>query len=242
MENKKTKLTISGNPKKTFKNFEASKVRDKKTVFIEKQPNKSLKRGGFSKSFGTKPSSQVYKKGTSFNPKFSPKTAPVQSDFERRKLAEQRATKRIKTDTENKDKKSKLSPKKREIKLTVSRALSDEIETRERSLASVKRARQKELKNSNKDQNNENLKNISRNVNIPEAITVRELANRMAEQSSNVIKHLFGMGVTVTINQTLAADTAEYLVKEFGHNPIREKKAEEIIQKIKEERSENLKK
>ena len=44
----------------------------------------------------------------------------------------------------------------------------------------------------------------------------------MAEQSSNVIKYLFSMGVTVTINQTLAADTAEYLVKEFGHTPIRE--------------------
>ena len=49
------------------------------------------------------------------------------------------------------------------------------------------------------------------------------------------------MGVTVTINQTLAADTAEYLVKEFGHNPIREEKAEEIIQKIKASRTENLK-
>ena len=48
-------------------------------------------------------------------------------------------------------------------------------------------------------------------------------------------------GVTVTINQTLAADTAEYLVKEFGHNPIREEKAEEIIKKIKDSRSENLK-
>ena len=63
----------------------------------------------------------------------------------------------------------------------------------------------------------------------------------MAEQSSNVIKYLFGMGVTVTINQTLAADTAEFLVKEFGHNPIREVKAEEIIQKIKATRVENLK-
>jgi translation initiation factor IF-2 len=48
------------------------------------------------------------------------------------------------------------------------------------------------------------------------------------------------MGVTVTINQTLAADTAEYLVKEFGHNPIRGEKAEEIIQKIKATRVENL--
>ena len=49
------------------------------------------------------------------------------------------------------------------------------------------------------------------------------------------------MGVTVTINQTLAADTAEYLVKEFGHNPIREEKADEIIKKIKASRTENLK-
>ena len=108
-------------------------------------------------------------------------------------------------------------------------------------MASLKRAKLKENRELTKEEIQENLKPIKRDVNIPEAITVRELANRMAEQSSNVIKHLFGMGVTVTINQTLAADTAEYLVKEFGHNPIRETKAEEIIQKIKETRSENLK-
>ena len=129
---------------------------------------------------------------------------------------------------------------KRELKLTVSRA-KWWIETRQRSLASVKRARQKELKNAQKDQDKDNSNIVKRDINIPEAITVRELANRMAEQSSNVIKHLFEMGVTVTINQTLAADTAEYLVKEFGHNPLREEKAEEIIKKIKDSRSENLK-
>ena len=89
----------------------------------------------------------------------------------------------------------------------------------------------KKIEKLTKEEIQESLKPIKRDVNIPEAITVRELANRMAEQSSNVIKHLFGMGVTVTINQTLAADTAEYLVKEFGHNPIRETKAEEIIKK-----------
>src|SRR5210317_1760612 len=119
--------------------------------------------------------------------------------------------------------------------------ITNDFEGRKRSLASVKRAREKEQKNLNKDDNKENPKPIKRDGNIPEAITVRELANRMAEQSSNVIKYLFGMGVTVTINQTLAADTAEFLVKEFGHNPIREEKAEEIIKKIKESRSENLK-
>ena len=226
MENKKLKLTISGKPKKPFKNFEISKSKGKHSVVIDKSINKFAKKGS---SFRTNKA------------KFSTKAQVNPNDFEKRKLAEQRATRRLKDDSVTKDKKIKPGTKKREVKLTVSRALSDEIEARERSLASVKRAREKENKIQNKDQINESLKPIKRDINIPEAITVRELANRMAEQSSNVIKHLFGMGVTVTINQTLAADTAEYLVKEFGHNPIREEKAEEIIKKIKASRTENLK-
>jgi len=241
MENKKTKLTISGNPKKTFKNFESTKTQGKKTVIIEKKSNKTNFKNNLNKPLTTKTSSN-FKKNISLKTNLGGKIQSSPSDFERRKLAEQRATKRLKNDLDNnKEKKTKLGTKKRELKLTVSRALSDEIETRERSLASVKRARQKELKNSNKDENKESLTPVKRDINIPEAITVRELANRMAEQSSKVIKYLFGMGVTVTINQTLAADTAEFLVKEFGHNPIREAKAEEIIQKIKASRSENLK-
>tara|TARA_Y100000816_G_scaffold79595_1_gene54355 strand:+ start:1703 stop:3913 length:2211 start_codon:yes stop_codon:yes gene_type:complete len=239
MENKKTKLTISGSPKKSIKNFDPSRTRGKKTVVIDKRSGKPSSKGNFNKPSGFNTKSN-FKRGTPFKPNYNVKIPPITSDFERRKLAEQRATKRLKGDLEN-EKKSKIGSKKREIKLTVSRALSDEIETRERSLASVKRARQKELKNASKDESNESLKPIKREINIPEAITVRELANRMAEQSTNVIKFLFGMGVTVTINQTLAADTAEYIVKEFGHVPIRGEKAEEIIQKIKESRSENLK-
>jgi len=71
---------------------------------------------------------------------------------------------------------------------------------------------------------------IKRDISIPETITVRDLANRMGEQSDNVIKHLFKMGVTVTANQKLAADTAEHLTKKFGHNPIREKIPEEVTE------------
>jgi translation initiation factor IF-2 len=240
---KKTKLTISGTAKKSFKNIEFAKTQGKNSVVIEKQPSKFPSRGGSSRPGGFKPkTTSTFNRGAPVKPSFAPKSPPITNDFERRKLAEQRATKRLKGDNDNKDKKTlKAGTKKRELKLTVSRALSDEIEARERSLASVKRARQKENKNLSKEEAQENLKPVKRDVNIPEAITVRELANRMAEQSSNVIKFLFGMGVTVTINQTLAADTAEYLVKEFGHNPIREEKAEEIIQKIKATRVENLK-
>jgi translation initiation factor IF-2 len=240
---KKTKLTISGTAKKSFKNIELAKTQGKNSIVIEKQPSKFPSRGGSSRPGGFKPkTSSTFNRGAPVKSSFAPKSPSITNDFERRKLAEQRATKRLKGDNDNKDKKTlKAGTKKRELKLTVSRALSDEIEARERSLASVKRARQKENKNLTKEEAQENLKPVKRDVNIPEAITVRELANRMAEQSSNVIKFLFGMGVTVTINQTLAADTAEYLVKEFGHNPIREEKAEEIIQKIKATRVENLK-
>ena len=166
MENKKTKLTISGNPKKSFKNFETSKNQGKKTVFIEKQSSRITKKGGISKSFGQK-SPQDYKRGSPFKKNNFSKAPSLTSDFEKRKLAEQRATKRLKGDQELKDKKSKSSAKKRELKLTVSRALSDEIETKQRSLASVKRARQKEIKNATKDESQENLKPIKRDVNIP---------------------------------------------------------------------------
>ena len=106
---------------------------------------------------------------------------------------------------------------------------------------SLKRAKKKENKELNKDEKLEDLKPVKREVNIPEVITIRELANRMAEQSSSLIKHLLSMGVTATINHSINSDIAEYLVQEFGHNPIKGEKAEEKIKKIKEIKSENLK-
>jgi translation initiation factor IF-2 len=57
-----------------------------------------------------------------------------------------------------------------------------------------------------------------RDVIVPEAITVQELANRMAEKGADLVKALFKMGMMVTINQTIDQDTAELLVTEFGHN------------------------
>jgi translation initiation factor IF-2 len=244
MEKKKTKLTISGIAQKSIKNIELAKTQSKNSVVIEKKPNKFSNKSNFSRpSSGLRPKNTTKFQGNLKSNTSPPTSKPtsITNDYEKRKLAEQRATRRLKGENSEKDRKSKVGGKKRELKLTVSRALSDEIESKSRSLASLKRAKLKENRILTKEEIKESLKPIKRDVNIPEAITVRELANRMAEQSSNVIKHLFGMGVTVTINQTLAADTAEYLVKEFGHNAIRETKAEEIIKKIKETKSENLK-
>tara|TARA_Y100000590_G_scaffold89004_1_gene100060 strand:- start:159 stop:2381 length:2223 start_codon:yes stop_codon:yes gene_type:complete len=243
MEKKKLKLSISGSSKKTFKSIEQAKTQSKNTVVIEK---KSTKFPGKSQFKSQNNRNEAFKGNSVFPSKknnFSKTSPSITSDFEKRKLAEQRATRRLKGELTNKDTKAnKFGGKRRELKLTITRALNeDDVEIKARSLASLKRAKQKENRNLNQDNFKESLKPIKRNVNIPEVITIRELANRMAEQSSNIIKHLLGMGVTVTINHTIDTDTAEYLVKEFGHNPIREEKAEEIIEKIKEVKTDNLK-
>ncbi len=240
MDKKKLKLSISGDTKKTISNIEQAKSTPKNSVIINK--NKTFHKKKFFKSGSSgnnfnKPSSNINAKKPL--PNFFPKKDI--SDFDKRKLAEQRATKRIKGEL-TKDSKDKSGNKKRELKLTVSRALNSEdgVELRGRSLASIRRARQKENRELSKDDKQE-YKPIKRNVSIPEIITIRELANRMSEQSSNLIKHLLTMGVKATINHAIDTDIAEYLVKEFGHNPIKEEKAEDLVKKIKETKNENLK-
>ena len=241
MEKKKLKLSISGNSKKTFSSIEEAKSKSKNTVVIEKKNSKFAGKSQFSRQSNNniKTSNNISSKPNNF----SRPSTQLSSDFEKRKLAEQRATRRLKGEVSQKDNKSnRITGKRRELKLTISRALSeDHVEAKSRSLASLKRAKQKENRNLNQTDGKDNFQQVKREVKLPEIITIRELANRMAEQSSSIIKLLLGMGVTVTINHTIDADTAEYLVKEFGHNPIREKKAEEIIKKIKEVKSENLK-
>ena len=241
MEKKKLKLSISGSSKKTLNSIEQARSKSKNTVVIGKKNSKFAGKSQFSRQNSE---NFITNKNTSLKPKnFIRPAAPPSSDFEKRKLAEQRATRRIKGETTTKENRlNKLGGKRRELKLTISRALNDEhVESKSRSMASLKRAKQKENRYLNQIDNKDSFKQVKRDINLPEIITIRELANRMAEQSSSIIKHLLGMGVTVTINHTIDADTAEYLVKEFGHNPIREKKAEEIIEKIKEVKSENLK-
>ncbi len=242
MEKKKLKLSISVSSKRTLSSIEQAKSKSKNSVVIEKKNTKFTTKHQFSRQNNNnlRPNNSSFSKPTT---NFTRSNNQPSSDFEKRKLAEQRATRRLKGEAPQKENKSsKINSKRRELKLTISRALSDDhAETKARSLASLKRAKQKENRSLNQNDEKDNYKQIKREVNLPEVITIRELANRMAEQSSSIIKHLLGMGVTVTINHTIDADTAEYLVKEFGHNPVREKRAEEIVKKIKEVKSENLK-
>ena len=101
-------------------------------------------------------------------------------------------------------------------KVNVNQALSDE-ETggRRRSVASMRRRAERHRREA-MEQNLEPVK-VTRDVTIPEAITVQELANRMAERAADVIKALMKLGVMATITQTIDADTAELIATEFGH-------------------------
>ena len=155
-----------------------------------------------------------------------------------RKFVEQQATKNFVKKEEKGPSKTKLKLKdplsaKRNFNLTVSRAMNvEEIEIKQRSLASVKRARLKDRRIDNSDDKKE-IKKVIKDVNIPEQITIQELSNRMAERSSDVIKFLFNMKVVATINHVIDKDTAEYIVKEFGHIPIIESSPDLEIKKKK---------
>ena len=232
-KNKKKTLTISSSFTKKFNPSTYGKT-SKKSYVVDKKKNikpqfKSNK--NFSSNSGFKGSQNT----RNFN----------------RKFIEQQATKRfIRSDKNKKDEADRTKEKgnfrdknfgsKRESKMTISTAMNvEEFEIKQRSLASVKRARLKDKKGSNTDEKKE-FKKVIREVKIPSRITIQELSNRMAEQSTNVIKFLLNMGVKATINHTIDKDTSEYIVKEFGHNPIFENVPEKISNRVTKNNGKNL--
>ena len=233
-------LSISSLTKKKIDQVRYAKSQNKNSVIVEK---KNI-RPEFRKTNQQFNRNNV-KSGIKTNKIFYKDLNLVNKDSEKRKLAEQKATRRAKGQiVEEKAIKGKKSiVKKREYKLTLSRALDeDNLGFKSRSLASIKRAKRKENNAISKDASLENGKPIIRNIDVPKIITIRELANRMAEQASSLIKHLLSMGVTATINHSIDSDTAEYLIKEFGHNPIREEKIDIKIDKTSISSEADLKK
>ena len=212
VKDKKKTLTISSN---LTKKIDTSNIQSsgKKSFSVEKK--KTFRNNKTFNKFSSSPNINI-------NPEAKRK------NFER-KFIEQKATKDfIKKDNKPVGK-SKLKLKtpvdKRDFKLTVSRALNvEEIDIKQRSLASVRRARLKDKKNKPEGEEKKEFKKVIKEVKIPEQITIQELSNRMAEKSSEIIKFLFNMKVVATINHNIDKDTAEYIVKEFGHIPILEEK------------------
>ena len=119
-------------------------------------------------------------------------------------------------------------------KLTLNQALAGGEGGRQKSLAAMKRkqerARQKAMGGS------QDREKVVRDVQLPEMITVAELANRMAERVGDVVKSLMNSGVMATQNQTIDADTAELIIEEFGHKVTRVSDAdvEDVIDAVED--------
>ncbi|HQY44293.1 MAG TPA: translation initiation factor IF-2 [Paracoccaceae bacterium] len=134
--------------------------------------------------------------------------------------------------------KGKVEDNRRTGKLSLNEALNGEG-GRQRSMAAMKRkqekARQKALGFGQKAE-----KQV-RDVQLPETIVVSELANRMAERAADVVKSLMKMGLMVTMNQAIDADTAELVIEEFGHKAVRvsDSDVEQVIDMVKD-RDEDL--
>ena len=111
----------------------------------------------------------------------------------------------------------RTEPRRRAGKLSIGAALEgDDAVERSRSIASMRRAVEKERRKAQLKQPM-NTDKVVREVIVPETITVQELSNRMAERAVNVIKSLMKLGIMATINEVIDADTAELVVQEFGH-------------------------
>ncbi|PCH98936.1 MAG: translation initiation factor IF-2 [Rhodobacteraceae bacterium] len=117
-------------------------------------------------------------------------------------------------------------------KLTINQALRGG-DGRQKSMAAMKRKQERQRRQMMGETGAEREK-IVRDVQVPEAITVSELANRMAEKSAAVVKALMTNGIMATQNQTIDADTAELIVEEFGHKVVRVSDAdvEDAIEKL----------
>ncbi|KZY38942.1 translation initiation factor IF-2, partial [Roseovarius sp. HI0049] len=124
-------------------------------------------------------------------------------------------------------------------KLTLNQALSGGEGGRQKSMAAMKRkqerARQKAMGGV------QEREKVVRDVQLPEAIVVSELANRMAERVGDVVKALMNNGMMVTQNQTIDADTAELIIEEFGHRVVRvsDSDVEDVIHSV-EDKDEDL--
>jgi len=120
-------------------------------------------------------------------------------------------------------------------KLTLNQALSGDGGGRQRSLASMRRKQERARQKAMGGQ--VEREKVVRDVQLPEAITVGELANRMAERVADVVKSLMQNGIMATQNQTIDADTAELIITEFGHKVQRvsDSDVEDVIDTVEDD-------
>ena len=190
---------------------------NKKTIqIVFRNKNNQQKKSSTAKSSFRGSSS--FRTQTNFTPsKFN---APPNFNTKSNKLFDNKNKKPLDT-KKTQQKKSTLKPLDDEYnKIDAKKILEQENQEYDKfpSLAKLKRAREKEKL---KSQENEEEIKITREVSVPEVITVQELANRMAEKTADVVKALMKIGVMANATQSLDSDTAELVATELGHKVLR---------------------
>ena len=150
------------------------------------------------------------------------KSAPEDPDNPLAQLGGRIKTRRKPGGDERRDAKAKEAPRRRSGKLTIANALDDE--ERQRSLASVKRAREREKLA--RQQRGGGDARVVREVVIPETITVQELASRMSMRAVDLVKEMMKEGQMVMANDVLDADTAQLIAEDLGHSVKRVSEAD----------------
>jgi translation initiation factor IF-2 len=137
-------------------------------------------------------------------------------------------------DNNDRQRKSRGDDSRRSGKLTLNQALSGG-DNRHRSMAAMKRKQERARQKAMGGQ--VEREKVMRDVQLPEAITVQELANRMAERVADVVKSLMTNGIMATQTQSIDADTAELIIEEFGHKVVRVSDAdvEDVITQVPDE-------
>ncbi|MBX2806513.1 MAG: translation initiation factor IF-2 [Hyphomicrobiales bacterium] len=204
------------------KELEEKPAEAKKAEPVAKQPGK---RGPAQGKTSTDPASEKTspQRRTTADRKPAGTSENVSDDSEKRSKSRPSATpsKKAKVERPAPPKRTEADRRGRQ-RLTISNAFDDN--QRERSLASLRRQRERLKKQAGNAL--EPRKKIVREVQIPEAITIQELANRMAERSVDIIKYLMKEGQMHKINDVIEADMAELIATEFGHTPKRVSEAD----------------
>ena len=184
----------------------------KKTIQIVFRNKNNQQKSSSTSQSNYRGSSSFRSSPTQINANFTPVNKNKNFDNKNKKTADLK---------KQQPKKSTLKPNDDDFSKTDAKKILEQEEQeydRFPSLAKLKRAREKE-KLQSQDQIDTNK--ISREVSIPEIITVQDLANRMAEKTADVVKSLMKMGVMANAAQSLDADTAELVVAELGHKSFR---------------------
>jgi len=234
VKDKKKKLTLKNFSGGAAAISSYAKGSGNKSVLVEKKKNRSVDASYNAEKAKASVAPQDTAKVKDLTKEDSAKAQKTAQEWARKKIQEE-----LEIDNSKKLIK-KTHGKKREYKLTLSKALADADEDeKQRSAASFKRAREKEKKLVQEGEDSSvETKKVSREISVPNLITIQELANRMAEKASAIIKFLFEKNVKVTINHTIDRDTAEYIVGSFGHKVIKDNKIDDELSKLKKAKEE----